>query len=106
MMLSSNLIRDALQGRNQYIIEREARLGRWRADIATMETEINGGNLTHRKELIELKREMDVVEDQLEKLKEATGDTWEDLKPKADSAWEELSASLEKLKRKLQKNVS
>jgi hypothetical protein len=102
MTLSPNLMHDALHERNQYTIEREAQLGRWRADLASLEMQTSGGNLAHQDKLINLKREMDEVEDQLETLKDASGETWEDLKSNVDQAWEELSALLEKVKKEWQ----
>jgi hypothetical protein len=101
MMLSPDLLHDAQHERTEYIVDREAQLGRWRADIASMESQVAESNLVYRERLIELKQETDVAGELLEKLKVATGGTWEELKPRADQTWDELSASLEEIKKAL-----
>lgn len=106
MMLSTNLRQDALNERSQYTIEKESQLGRWRADITSMEMQIGDGNLTYRDKVTELKREINMAEEQLEKLKGATDDAWNELKSSADLAWEALSASVEKVKQELKKNIN
>ena len=91
--------------RELYQKKMRAQLDEWKAELAKMKAQAEGASadaqLTWKREVEELEREIAQGERRLEELGEASGDAWESVKRGAESAWESLSSGFRKASERL-----
>ncbi len=91
--------------RELYEKKMRAQLDEWKAELAKIKAQTEGASadaqLTWKREMEELEREIEQGEQRLEELGEASGDAWESVKQGAESAWASLSSGFRKASERL-----
>jgi len=104
--LPTYLQSDLSRQRQAYQQKMEAQLARWRADILTLEAQLNEAQTSEKialqEQLAALKTKMQHAAERLEKLKEATGDAWAEIQTDIDDIWQELSQAVEQAQKEIQ----
>lgn len=104
--LPTYLQSDLSRQRQAYQQKMEAQLARWRADILTLEAELNEAQTSEKialqEQLATLKTKMQHAAERLDNLKESTGDAWAEIQTDIDDIWEELSQAVELVQKEIQ----
>jgi chromosome segregation ATPase len=106
--LPPRLQSDLTRQRQAYHQELEAQLGRWRADIATMEAEMSAGasvqdQVALQQQLTNIKAKLERAKERLDKMKDTTGDAWAELQTDVANIHQNVSNSVDQAQKEFQR---
>lgn len=90
------------EDRNAYVEKLKALMDEWNAKIDKLAAKTNQmeaeAKIQYQKQIEDLRRELDDVENRITKLKQSSEGIWEDLKQGVENSWEILTTSFTKAK--------
>ena len=90
------------EDRDAYVKKLKAKMDQWNAQTDKLAAKTNqmeaGAKIQYQKQIDDLRREIDDVENRITVLKQSSEGVWEDLKQGAENSWKILKTSFTKAK--------